>query len=141
MADAYSQTISGEVATTLGANARKTTHDTFNYGTPRIYPIVVNRNAGNWNDYADSNSDFHKVMAVIQTRCEIYGIGEIDPTTSQFTLLVNLNTLVQDTNDYDDVPNITDTISILGTEIQNATGIAVNVENGKIVNGSLLSDC
>ena len=134
MADAYSQTVSGEVATTLGANAKKTTHDTFNYGTPRIYPLVITRtDEGDWTNYANSDSDFHKVMAVIQTRAEIYGIGEVSGT--QFSILVNWNTLAQDDTASENTgePNVdVGDLDYLENEINNATSIAVTIYHGKI---------
>lgn len=139
MADAYSQTISGEVATTLGANARKTQHDTFNYGTPGISPLVVQRlDEGDFSNSGNANSDFHKVMAVIQTRAEIYGIGRIGGNF--FTLLVRDDTLAADDGD-DRAPNITEDLDYLEDEVFNATGIDCNIENGKIVSDGIDYDC
>jgi hypothetical protein len=73
MADLYSS---------IGQNNQKVTEDTFNYGTPRVYPLVINRNdEGNWAGYADSGSDFFKVINYLQGRgVEIYGIGEVSGT-------------------------------------------------------------
>ena len=135
MADAYSQTISGGVATTLGANAKKTTHNTFNYGTPKIYPLVITRtDEGDWTGYANSDSDFHKVMTVIQTRAEIYGIGEVSGT--QFSILVNWNTLAQDDTASENTgePDVDNgDLDYLENEISNLTGIFVTIYHGKIV--------
>jgi hypothetical protein len=138
--EAYNAVGGNDTGATVGANSRKTAHDTFNYGTPAIYPLVVTRtDEGDWTGHADAGSDFHKVMAVIQTRAEIYGIGEISGTV--FTLLVNLNTLAQDDNDYDDVPGDDADLDYLATEISNATSIGVEIENGKIVGENIANDC
>ena len=133
--EAYNAAGSNDAGAAVGANTRKTTHDTFNYGTPRIYPLVVTRtDEGDWTNFANSGSDFHKVMAVIQTRAEIYGIGEISGT--QFSILVNWNTLAQD-NDPDENTGEPDVdvgdLDYLETEIDDATGIAVTIYHGKIV--------
>ena len=141
MADLYSQVVRGDGvgSYTVGANARKTTHDTFNYGTPAIYPLVVERTGGgDWTGYADAGSDFHKVVAAIQTRVEIYGIGEV--SGNYFTLLVNFNTLAQDDGDEQE-PNIVDDLDYLNAEVSAATGITVNIENGKIVSDDINYDC
>ena len=134
MADLYAATISGGSAYTVGANARKTVHETFNYGTPAIYPLVITRtDEGDWTGYADAGSDFHKVMTVIQTRAEIYGIGEVDGT--QFTILVNWNTLAQDATASENTgePNVVDgDLDYLEGEVNDATGITVTIYHGKI---------
>ena len=141
MADLYNQIIRGDgVSTyTFGQNSQKTTHSTFNYGTPKIYPLVVERvDEGSFTGHADSGSDFHKVVAVIQTRAEIYGIGEVE--TTRFTILVNWNTLAQDNvaNENTGEPQ-TDNgdLDYLETEILNATGIDVQVWHGKIVGSEI----
>jgi hypothetical protein len=137
MADAYSQTISGEVATTLGANSRKFKHDTFNYGTPAIYPIVIVRDTGDWDGYADSNSDLQKVLTVVQTRAEIYGIGEVD--SELVAVFVNWNTMAADAGEEE--PNYDDQLDYLEAEILAATSIVVRVDAGKIVGGTLENNC
>jgi hypothetical protein len=138
MADLYSLTPQG-MTSTFGANAKKTTHDTFNYGTPKIYPLVVSRtDEGNWTGHASSGSDFHKVMTVIQSRAEIYGIGEIENT--YFTILVNWNTLAQDDNASENTGEPqTDSgdLDYLEDEIEDATGITVQVWHGKIVGSTI----
>jgi hypothetical protein len=137
MPDLYSNTA-------LAGNTRKTAHDTFNYGTPVIYPLVVIRtDAGNFNNPGDSNSDFHKVMTVIQTKAEVYGIGEI--SGNSFTVLVNWNTLPQDStaNENTGSPQITNgDLDYLATEINNIHGIALKVWHGKLRGSSLVyNDC
>jgi hypothetical protein len=141
MADAYSQTISGEAgAATLGANNRKTKHDTFNYGTPRIYPLVfIRTDEGDWTGHADSNSDFHKVINYLQGRgVEIYGIGEVDG--SQFSIFVNWEKTPKDDGD-DQEPNANDDIDLFEDEISTLLSIGVNIEYGKIQGGALANDC
>jgi hypothetical protein len=119
-----------------GVNNKKSTHDTFNYGTPNIYPLVITRtDEGNFTGHELNNSDFHKVLNYMQTRgVEIYGIGEVSGT--QFTVLVNWNTLAQDNTDDENLgyPNIADgDLDYLENEISNALGISVTIYHGKIV--------
>jgi hypothetical protein len=141
MADLYSQVVRGDgVSTyTVGANNRKTKHSTFDYGTPKIYPLVISRtDEGSWTGHADAGSDFHKVVAVIQTRAEIYGIGEVENT--YFTILVNWNTLAQDNTASENTgePNAdAGDLDYLATEISNATSIGVTVFHGKIVGSEI----
>ena len=140
MADLYSQVVRGDGvgSYTVGANARKTAQDTFNYGTPAIYPIVVIRtDEGDWTGHASAGSDFHKVVAAIQTRAEIYGIGDV--SGNQFSVFVNWNTMAQDDGEYE--PNDNEQIDYLEAEILAATGIGVQVDAGKIVGGALSNDC
>lgn len=77
-------------------------------------------------------------MSVIQTRAEIYGIGSVSGT--QFTLLVHFRTLAQDDGDETE-PNVVDDLDYLATEVSNATGITVNIENGKISSDDISYDC
>jgi hypothetical protein len=140
MANAYSQTISGEVATTLGGNTRKTKHDTFNYGTPRIYPLVIIRtDEGDWTGHADSDSDFHKVINYLQGRgVEIYGIGDVSGTN--VSIFVNWEKTPKDDGD-DQEPNDNDDIDLFENEISTLLSIGVNIEYGKIIGGALANDC
>jgi hypothetical protein len=140
MPDLYSNS----VASGLAINARKTAHDTFNYGTPAIYPLVIIRqDAGNFNNPSDNNSDFHKVMTVIQTKAEVYGIGEI--SGGSFTVLVHWNTLPQDStaNENTGSPQIINgDLDYLATEINDIHGISVKVWHGKLQGSSLVyNDC
>jgi hypothetical protein len=102
MADLYTTTPQG-MTSQFGANAQKATHDTFNYGTPRIYPLVFIRNdEGDWTGYASSGSDFFKVINYLQGRgVEIYGIGEVDG--SQFSIFVNWEKTPKDANNNQDI--------------------------------------
>jgi hypothetical protein len=137
MADAYSQTISGEVATTLGANSRKFGVNTFRFGTRNISPLVLVANGGEFANDQSSNSDFYKVMLVVQSRCEIFGIGEVGNT--QATLFVADDTLYADPGNAQAPTSIPD-IDLLQDEIFAATGITVRVYNGKIVNDDVSYD-
>ena len=137
MADAYSQTISGEVATTLGANSRKFGVNTFRFGTRNISPLVLVASGGEFANDQSSNSDFYKVMLVVQSRCEIFGIGEVGNT--QATLFVADDTLYADPGNAQAPTSIPD-IDLLQDEIFAATGITVRVYNGKIVNDDVSYD-
>jgi hypothetical protein len=138
MADAYSQTVSGEAATTLGANARKTKHDTFNYGTPRVYPLVLVHGT-NWNGHADANSDLHKVLTYLQGRgVEIYGIGQV--SGDEVTILVNWEKVPKDNGDNQE-PDDTSDIDLLTNEIDTELGITCRVWYGKIQGNTISYDC
>ena len=132
MPDLYSNTA-------LAGNARKTNADTFNYGTPRIYPFVIVKNSGNWNDHADSNSDFHKVITYLQGRgVEIYGIGEISGDT--FTILTNWGTATKEWNNSQE-PNNYDDNDLLQNEINELLGISLRVWYGKIQGNNISYNC
>jgi hypothetical protein len=141
MANAYDQTISGEVATTLGGNTRKTKHVTFNYGTPRIYPLVIIRtDEGDWTSHADSDSDFHKVINYLQGRgVEIYGIGDVAGTN--VSIFVNWEKTPKDDVADEQEPNSDDFLDLFGTEISTLLSISVRIEYGKIEGGALANDC
>jgi hypothetical protein len=130
MANAYSQTISGEVATTLGANSRKFGHRTFSFGTRNISPLVLYSAAEDFADSQDSNSSFYKVMAVVQSRCEIFGIGRV--VDDNATIFVADDTLYADPGD-NRAPTNSEDIGLLEAEILAATGLTVKVYNGTVV--------
>jgi hypothetical protein len=123
----------------LGGNTRKTKHDTFNYGTPRIYPLVFIRNdEGDWTGYADSGSDFHKVVNYLQGRgVEIYGIGEVSGGT--FSIFVNWEKTPKDAGQEE--PADTGDLDLLQDEISTLLNIGLAIEYGKIQGGALDNDC
>jgi hypothetical protein len=129
-----------DLFSTVGVNAQRVTPDTFNYGTPRIYPLVIIRNdEGDWTGYADNGSDFYKVINYLQGRgVEIYGIGEIDGTI--FTILTNWGNVPKDDGDSQE-PNTNDDIDLLENEISTLLNIGVNVEYGKIVGNNINHNC
>jgi hypothetical protein len=126
--------------TAFAKNTQKVTEDTFNYGTPRVYPLVINRNdEGNWAGYADSGSDFFKVINYLQGRgVEIYGIGEVSGTV--FTILTNWGNVPKDANN-DQEPNDESDIDLLQDEISNLLSIGVDVYYGKIQGSSISYNC
>jgi hypothetical protein len=132
--EAYNASGSSDAFAAVGANSRKTKHDTFNYGTPAIYPLVIVNNDGNWTNFANSGSDFHKVMTVIQGRAEIYGIGEVED--NDVTILVNWNSLAQDDTASENTgsPQVDNgDLDYLEAEVLAATGVNVTIWHGKFV--------
>jgi hypothetical protein len=129
-----------DLFSTLGSNAQRVTPDTFNYGTPAVYPLVINRNdEGNWTGYADNGSDFYKVINYLQGRgVEIYGIGEISGTV--FTILTNWGKVPKDEGNSQE-PNDESDIDLLQDEISNQLSIGVSVFYGKIRGGDINYDC
>jgi hypothetical protein len=123
----------------LGRNAQKITHDTFNYGTPRIYPLVINRtDEGDWDGYAESGSDFFKVLNYLQGRgVEIYGVGEVSGT--YFTILTNWGNVPKDANDTQEPDEYAD-IDLLQNEISTLLNIDVKVWYAKIVGDDIHYD-
>ena len=129
MPDLYSQTA-------FAKNAQKVTHDTFNYGTPNIYPLVITRtDEGDWTGYSNTGSDFFKVVNYMQGRgTEIYGIGEVSGT--QFTIFVIWNSLPQDNTADENLgyPNIADgDLDYMENEINSQLNIGVTIYHGKVV--------
>ena len=124
-----------------GVNNKKTQQDFVNFGTPAISPLVVYRNdEGNWNGHADNNSDFHKVMTILQTRCEIYAVGEINGLN--FTLLVTDNTLAADAgDDRPGGPNDYEDLDYLENEVLVGCGVGVKIYNGKLRGDSISYNC
>jgi hypothetical protein len=131
-----------DLYSSIGQNNQKVTEDTFNYGTPEVYPLVINRNdEGDWTGYADSGSDFFKVINYLQGRgVEIYGIGEVSGTV--FTILTNWGKVPKDEGNSQE-PNDTSDIDLLMDEISDLLSIGVNVYYGKIRGGDIIynNDC
>lgn len=123
-----------------GVNNKKSAHDTFNYGTPRVYPLVIRRNdEGSFNGHADNNSDFHKVLNYLQGRgVEIYGVGQI--SGNLVTILTNWGNVPKDNGDNQE-PDDTSDIDLLRVEILAGTGIGVDVWYGKIQGSNISYDC
>ena len=127
--EAYNAAGSNDSGASVGANSRKFGHDTFSFGTRNISPLVLVASGGEFASDQSSNSDFYKVMQVVQSRCEIFGIGEVGNT--QATLFVADDTLYADEGD-ERAPTSTPDIDLLQAEILAATGLTVRVYNGKV---------
>lgn len=148
MADAYSQTISGEVGTTLGSNTKRI-FPTSEMGTPKITPVIIDtqgetlpsgetfwsddNDAGNYlidSDYQTQGDVFLAVQA-IQQFCEVYEVG--GSTDSNFLTVMCRNSSIP----YDDgtsFQNDGSTITVLQTAVRAALeGAAVSVRIGRIV--------
>ena len=123
----------------IGQNAQKATHDTFNFGTPRIYPLVFIRNdEGDWTGYADSGSDFFKVLNYLQGRgVEIYGVGEVDGI--YFTILTNWGNVPKDDGNNPEPDDESD-IDLLQDEISSQLSIGVRVYYAKIRGDDIIYD-
>ena len=123
----------------IGQNAQKATHDTFNYGTPRVYPLVINRNdEGSWTGYADSGSDFFKVLNYLQGRgVEIYGVGEVNG--NYFTVLTNWGKVPKDAGEEN--PDNEGSDALLEGEISTLLNIGVTVWYGKIQGDDISYNC
>jgi len=124
---------------TIGSNSTRAKHDTFNYGTPEVYPLVIERiDEGSWSGYADANSDFYKVLNYLQGRgVEIYGVGEVDD--NYFTVLTNWGKTPKDAGE--EGPNNFDTDALLEGEISTLLNIGVNVWYGKIQGDDISYNC
>jgi hypothetical protein len=131
MPDLYSNTA-------LAGNTRKLSADTFNYGTPRVYPLVLVHGT-NWNGHANANSDLFKVINYLQGRgVEIYGIGEV--SGDEVTILTNWGNVPKDSTDSQE-PNDTSDVDLLTDEISTLLGITCRVWYGKIQGNTISYDC
>ena len=128
-----------DLFSTLGSNAQRAKHDKFNFGTPEVYPLVINRiDEGSWAGYADNGSDFYKVLNYLQGRgVEIYGVGEVDG--NYFTVLTNWGKTPKDAGE--EGPNNFDTDDLLASEINTLLNIGVTVWYGKIKGDDISYNC
>jgi hypothetical protein len=127
MADAYSQTISGEAgAATLGGNTRKT-GVTSEMGTPRLTPLVI-YNDGDYyfyeSEFDDSNSKQFQIIQTLQKFVEIYTIGQVD--SYDFTVFVRDSSIPYGANqtfenDGQTVDILQNAIRALGSEFEDHT--------------------
>jgi hypothetical protein len=131
--------MSTNLYSSIGQNAQRATHDTFNYGTPVVYPLVINRiDEGSWTGFANSGSDFYKVLNYLQGRgVEIYGVGEVDG--NYFTVLTNWGKVPKDAGE--EAPNNAGTAALLEGEISTLLNIGVNVYYGKIIGDDIQYNC
>jgi hypothetical protein len=146
MADAYSQTISGEVATALGRNTRRTAPSS-EFGTPRITTVLLNTEEETlpggldyWSDDTDAenllttgdfqsqNSNVFRAVQAIQQYCEVYQVG--GSADSDYLAIAVRDSSIP----YDDGTSFVDvgsTITKLQTAVRAALGgAAVSVKVG-----------
>ena len=121
-----------------GVNYKKTQQDFVNFGTPAIHPLVVLHQTGSWTNPENNDSEFHKVMTILQTRMEIYAVGQV--SGNAFTLLVVDGTLAADSGD-DRAPNNYEDLDYLASEISSGCGVSVRIFNGKIEGTNISYDC
>jgi hypothetical protein len=141
MADAYNQTISGEVSTTLGDNTRKV-NQVYNAGTRQLVFLQLGVTCVTDNiatNYTDPNSNFSKLMRLVQQRVEVYGVGE--PSGTEVTIIISKDSLAltgaEENDPGDDADIIKNTI-----EAESATFSNVNVFWGsKITGWNIENDC
>ena len=137
--EAYNAVGGNDAGATVGANSRKFGVDTFSFGTRNISPLVLYSAAGDFASDQSSNSNFYKVMTVVQSRCEIFGIGT-SASDNDVTLFVADDTLFADSGD-NRAPNDEEDIDLLEAEILAATGLTIKVYNGKVNNVSINYNC
>jgi hypothetical protein len=142
MADAYSQTVSGEVATTLGANARKVS-EVYNTGTRQLVFLQLDVTCVTGNlatNYASADSNFSKLMSILQQRIEIYGVGEPNDQ-GEITIITTKDSLAmtaaEEADPGDDVDVIKNTIEAESAIFSNAT----IYWGSKITGWSIENDC
>lgn len=142
MADAYSQTVSGEVATTLGANARKVDQN-YQVGTRQLVFLQLDVTCVSGNlatNYASANSNFSKLMSILQQRIEIYGVGEPNDQ-GEVTVITTKDSLAmtaaEEADPGDDVDVIKNTIEAESAIFSNATIFW----GSKITGWSIENDC
>jgi hypothetical protein len=137
MADAYSQTISGEVATALGRNTRRTAPSS-EFGTPRITTVFLDTDGATlpggltyWSNDTDAqnllttgnfqsaNSDVFRAVQAIQQYCEVYQVGGT-ADSNLFCVAVRDSSIPYD--DGTTFVNVGSTITKLQTAVRAALG-------------------
>jgi hypothetical protein len=149
MADAYSQTISGGVATTLGGNTKRI-FPTSEMGTPKITPVILYTDSqtlpsgeSSWtsNDTDVQNylitseyqtrGDIFKAVQAVQQFCEVYEVGG-SSDSDYLTLMCRDSSIPYDAGTT--FQNDGSTITKLQTAVRAALGgAAVLVTIGRIV--------
>ena len=149
MADAFSQTISGESAATLGGNTKRI-FPTSEMGTPKITPIMINTDSEtlpSGNDVWASNSsdvnnylitgdyqtqgDVFLAVRAIQQFCEVYEVGG-SSDSDHLTVMCRDSSIPYDEGDT--FQNDGNTITVLQDAVRAALGGAeVEVRIGRIV--------
>jgi hypothetical protein len=149
MADAYSQTISGGVATTLGQNTKRI-FPTSEMGTPKITPVILHTNEQTlpsgesaWTS-SDTNVQNYLITSEYQTQgdvflavqsvqqfCTVYEVGG-SSDSNYLTLMCRDSSIPYDAGDT--FQNDGNTITKLQTAVRAALGGAlVEVTIGRIV--------
>jgi hypothetical protein len=147
MADAYSQTISGGVTTTLGGNTKRIL-PTSEMGTPKITPVILytdetnmtsgedtwaggDTEAENYNIDSDfqTQGDVFKAVQAIQQYCEVYEVG-CSSDSEYLTVMCRDSSIPYDAGTT--FQNDGSTITVLQTAVRAAVGGSVLVTIGRI---------
>jgi len=127
-----------DLFSTSGVNAQTLRHDTFNYGSPAVYPLVLVHGTS-WSGHAEPGSDLYKVINYLQGRgVEIYGIGQV--SGNEVTVLTNWGKVPKDDGDNQE-PDDTSDIDLLTNEISTLLSITCRVWYGKIQGSNISYDC
>lgn len=142
MADAYSQTVSGEVATALGTNARKV-DQTYQVGTRQLVFLQLDVTCVTDNlatNYASADSNFSKLMSILQQRIEIYGVGQPNDQ-GEVTVITTKDSLAmtdaEEADPGDNIAVIKNTIEAESAIFSNATVFW----GSKITGWNIENDC
>lgn len=144
MPDLYSQTIVGDgVSTyTVGANNRKVSQ-VYNTGTRQLVFLQLDVTCVTDNlatDYASANSNFSKLMSILQQRIEIYGVGEPN-SQGEVTVITTKDSLAMTTAEEND-PG--DDVDVIKNTIEAESAIFSNANvfwGSKITGWSIENDC
>jgi len=145
MADLYSQVIRGDgVSTyTVGNNTRKTLADESRLGTPDLTLLIIIINntetsvyftdgEGDESAAVAGNSTLFKALQALQTRCEIYKVGQVDDAAVSVLVRATSVPLASDEELEDG-----DTNSLLSSELSAALGVDVDVWHGELDGSSV----
>ena len=127
---------------TLGENARKVS-EVYNTGTRQLVFLQLDVTCVTDNldtNYTDSNSNFSKLMSILQQRIEIYGVGQPN-SQGEVTIITTKDSLAmtaaEEADPGDDVDVIKNTI-----EAESAIFSFVDVYWGsKITGWNIENDC
>jgi hypothetical protein len=139
--EAYNAVGGNDAGATVGANARKT-DQVYNTGTRQLVFLQLEVTCVTDNldtNYASANSNFSKLMSILQQRIEVYGVGE--PSTNAVTVITTKDSLAmtaaEEADPGDDVDVIMNMIEAESAIFSNAT-----VYWGSKINGwNLENDC
>lgn len=138
MADIYDQ-IPGGMTSAVGANARRTLADESRFGTPDLTLLIIDINndeetsvyftdgEGGESAASEYNSTLFKTLQALQTRCEIYKVGQVDDV--QVGVFVRGSSVPLTGNEELEDGN---TNSLLSSELSTALDVDVNVWHAEL---------
>lgn len=140
MADLYGQVLRGDGvgSYTVGANARKTLADESRFGTPDLTLLVIDidnneetsvyfADEGNEDTALESNSALFQALQALQTRVELYKVGQVD--SDKVSVIVRASSVPLSAGE---ALEDGDTNAILSAELSAAMGVPIEVWHAEL---------